>query len=106
MAHPSLPKLVRAAARAYSDPSEDTADRIRAYLASVCPLSGCDVSAARTYTGADDYYQRGRSLIERLALSARGTHDPTLQLTATQAADVLYFIHNSEPIAPRTWWVD
>jgi hypothetical protein len=51
-------------------------------------------------------YQRGRSTIERLALSAVGEGSPSLRLTAAECADVLHFMHFSEPVKPKTWWED
>ncbi len=79
--------------------NEHTDRRIRAYLASVRPERGSDL-------GANDEYERGRAAIERLALSAHDTGDPTLQLSETQGADVLYFVRCSEPLEERTWWQD
>jgi hypothetical protein len=81
-------------------PDDDTAPQIRAYLASVRPMVGI----ADLYES--EPYQRGRSLIERVAISARGGDVPTLRLTAAQCADVVYFIHSSEPLEPSTWWSD
>ena len=104
MATRSVSKAVRAtpAAWAIAPPgySDDTGARIRGYLASVRPLRGV------ADLGDRDEYQRGRGLIERLALSARGTGGPTLQLSIAQCADVLHFIHHSEPLDPSTWWSD
>lgn len=80
--------------------SDNTADRIRAYLASARPMRGVADLAG------DDRYQRGRSVIERMALSAPGTEMPTLKLTAAQCADVLYFVARVEPVEPRAWWED
>jgi hypothetical protein len=77
-----------------------TGNRIRAYLASVRPLGGV------ADLGTDEFYQRGRSLIERLALSAEDDALPSLRLTAAQCADVVRFIAMSEPIEPSTWWED
>jgi hypothetical protein len=78
--------------------SEDTADRIRAYLASVRPLRGVEFE--------DTPYQRGRSLIEQLALSADGTEQPTLRLSTLECADVVFFVAKSEPIQDRNWWLE
>jgi hypothetical protein len=80
---------------AYTD---DTGPRIRAYLASVRPLRG--VSGL----GDDQRYQRGRSAIERLALSAAGEDSPTHRLSVSQCADVAYFVSSSEPLDARHWW--
>lgn len=80
-------------------PSEATSDRIRAFLASMRPLRGCDAASR-------EEYQLGRALIERLALSARDDDYPTLRLTAEQCADVLNFLSRSEPIEEEGWWQD
>lgn len=88
---------MRAPAPGYSD---DTGPRIRAYLASMRPLRG-----VADITGMDAY-QRGRSLIERMALLAVGTDLPRMKLTTAQCADVLAFLQYSEPVEPRTWWED
>jgi hypothetical protein len=100
----SLSKPTRATAPPRSPTSEEyfeeTAQRIRAYLASVRPLrDSADLPGSEPY-------QSGRSLIERLALSARGTEAPTLRLTAAQCADVVHFVRCSEPLERSTWWSD
>jgi hypothetical protein len=77
---------------------DSTANRLRAYLASMRPLGDSNAD--------DDAYQRGRSLIERMAISSCEDHAPSIRLTAGQCADVLHFIRTSEPIEPRTWWQD
>lgn len=80
-------------------PDDDhTGRRLQAYLTSMRPLDG-------NYDRNDSYH-RGRSLIEHLALSAMGTDDPTLPLTAIDCADILHFVCGSEPLEPRTWWKD
>jgi hypothetical protein len=79
------------------DPMDQTGRRILAYLASVMPRDGGAV--------LPDYH-KGRSVIEHMALSARGDGDPTLKLSATDCANVLYFVQCSAPIEPRTWWDD
>jgi hypothetical protein len=60
----------------------------------------------RAYLYGSEPYQSGRSLIERPAISARGTDAPTLPLTAPQYADVVHFVQYSEPLEPSTWWSD
>jgi hypothetical protein len=80
-------------------PSEATSDRIRAFLASMRPLRGSDAAGC-------DEYQRGRALIERLALSGFEQEPPSLRLNAAQCADVLNFLARSEPVEPRGWWRD
>lgn len=79
--------------------SENTDARLRAYLASVQPVPDVEWSDNRPY-------HRGRSLIERLALSAKGDDPPTLMLSASDCADVACFISRSFPIDPETWWND
>ena len=78
-----------------------TAGRLRAYLASVRLLRGVELGIA-----ASDRYQRGRSLIERMAICTRECDEVTMKLSPVQCADVLNFVNNSEPIEPRTWWSD
>jgi hypothetical protein len=78
--------------------SDDTAPRLRAYLANVRPLRGI----ADLY--GNERYQSGRSLIERMALSADGEGVPTLRLTTAQCADVLHFMHFSEPVNLSYWF--
>lgn len=94
----SLQKPAQTAAPAENGYTDDTGPRIRAYLASVRPRRGV------AGVGEEEEYQRGRSLIERVALSAHGDGSPTLRLTATQCADVVNFVRQSDPVTPRTWW--
>lgn len=75
--------------------SDDTGPRIRAYLASVLPLGR---------SGVDEDYKRGRVLIERMALSARGEDDPRIELSAEDCADVLAFVRDSVPFDESTWF--
>lgn len=77
------------------DYSDDTGPRIRAYLASVLPLGR---------SGEDEDYKRGRVLIERMALSARGEDDPRIELSAEDCADVLAFVRDSVPFDESTWF--
>jgi hypothetical protein len=79
------------------DTSFDTADRLRAYAASVQPID--DVFGVQGY-------RNGYLLIERLAASSDSEDPPKLKLTPKQAADVLRFITLSAPISPRDWWKD
>jgi hypothetical protein len=76
---------------------DQTGRRILAYLASVEPLDAGAVLPA---------YHKGRSVIEHMALSARGASDPGLRLSVDDCANVLYFVQLSVPIEPRTWWED
>lgn len=113
IAAPALPSrkslttvMSRASAKArqpiapYCDYSDDTAPRIRAYLLSVRPRNCLlEVSSLPSY-------QRGHSVIERIAATATGIGMPTVNLSARDCADVLSFINVSEPVAPRTWWYD
>jgi hypothetical protein len=80
--------------------SEDTGARIRAYLASMRPLRGVADIAEK------EDCQRGRALIERMAMSAQGTDPPRLVLSAAHCADVLRYISAMEPLEPRDWWKD
>ena len=80
-------------------PNDRTDTRIRAYLASIRPMRDVIYQA-----DIEEANQRGRALIERLALSAEEGDLPSLRLTAEGAADVLSFIHCSEPVDPATWW--
>jgi hypothetical protein len=91
----SSPPSTAAHAPGYSD---DTGARIRAYLASVELLPGSVHDLTQ--------YQRGWTLIQRLAESATGEDSPTFRLSAEEAATVLRFIAESQPVTPRTWWED
>jgi hypothetical protein len=64
------------------------------------PMEGCEGILEL------DNYQRGRALIERMASTVRGDGRPRLKLTSTDCADVLAFMHFSEPVNSRTWWFD
>ena len=79
---------------AYSD---NTADRLQAYLDSVEPRD-----AAGDFKG----YRNGILQILRLAASAQGEDPLTLRLTDDQCADVLHFIAYSDPIRPKDWWTE
>lgn len=94
------PKARTLAVEASPSIPEDTASRLRAYLASMRPMRGI----ADVYD--QDEYQRGRSLIEHVALSARGDEHPSLKLSSSECADVLHFMHFSEPVRPNRWWDD
>ena len=52
----------------------------------------------------DERYQRGRELIERMAISARNNDPPSLKLSMIECADVLHFVTCSEPRDPPGWW--
>jgi hypothetical protein len=76
-------------------PEERDSNRIRAFLARVIPLVGCEV--------ADDYWE-ARSLIEQLAL-AYETEDESYHWDHAQIAMVLDFMHWIQP-AKGTCWCD
>jgi len=80
----------------YREEFDHTDLRIRAYLARVVPLEGISVSHE---------YHRGRSLIERMALSAIGDGPPRLQLCLADCADVLEFMRSSEPGVQTNIWL-
>jgi hypothetical protein len=81
--------------------SSMTSDRLRAYLLSVRQLRGTVFIPE-----IDERIYRGRSLIERLALSAEDEGMPDLELTSTDIADVLCFISCVEPVSRETWWTE
>lgn len=83
----------------YSDAS---ADRLRAYLASMRPRVGVAILS----DDIDKDLEHGRALVESLAQSARDTEPPALALSARDCADVLAFMASVDPIEPRTWWRD
>jgi hypothetical protein len=80
-------------------PQDRTDARIRAFISSMRPMRGS--SGARS-----DAYQRGRELIENLAVSAEDDGSPALRFTRSDCADVAAFLMFSEPVAPRDWWSD
>lgn len=67
---------------------EETSARIRAYVAALIPLRGCAVSES---------WHRGRGIVEEFALSCEGADEPRKPLTLEECADVLAFMHHSEP---------
>jgi hypothetical protein len=80
---------------------ERTDVRIRAYLASMRPKRGCDYGEE-----IEEQIHRGRSPIEKLALSAEDDDAPSLRLSADQCTDILTYMSSVEPINPATWWDD
>jgi hypothetical protein len=54
----------------------------------------------------DERIYRGRSLIERIALSAEDEGMPDLELSSTEVANVLCFIAAAEPASRQTWWTE
>ena len=81
--------------------SDRTDGQLRAYLASMRFLRGCGWKDDEL-----DALVHGRDLIERLAVSANGKAEPSLVLMPDEAADVLFFMHNSEPVESRTWYAE
>jgi hypothetical protein len=88
-------------ATAANDHPDRTDNRLRAYIASMRPLRGCCWREE-----IEEIHQRGRVLIERLAISARGDGDPEFLLKADECADVLRYMASLEPLDPRAWWRD
>ena len=80
--------------------SDNTADRIRAFLMSVRPLRGA------SHVADQDEYQRGRVTIERMANASHDTDEPDFVVTLSEAADVLKFLTWVEPFDPDHWWKD
>src|ERR1700734_4066718 len=80
-----------------TDTSCHTADRLRAYAASVEPIDNVSDIVG---------YRNGYLLLERLAASAGFEDSPKMKLPPEQAAEVLRFITLSAPISPRDWWKD
>ena len=83
-----------------SGASDQTADRIRAFLMSVRPLRGA------SHVADLDEYQRGRVTIERMANASHDTDEPDFVVTHSEAADVLKFLTWTEPFEPSNWWTD
>jgi hypothetical protein len=79
--------------------TDGTTHRIIAFLASVQPISGAG-------QGRDAGFHRGRSIIERMAMSADGAGIPDITLAPDHCADVLEFLANIEPLEPESWWQD
>ncbi len=80
--------------------SEQTADRIRAYLASVHVPD--DLGSAT----ADYAWEQGRKLIERMAQSAKDLMAPSVRLSIEECADMLQFVQFVQPIKPCEFWKD
>lgn len=92
-AQPSQPSLV--------DDSNRTDAHLRAFLASMRPMRGAEYPSDLL-----ERQRRGRSLIERLALSAHDDNDPELTLAPAECADVLAYLASVEPVDPEEWWQD
>lgn len=73
---------------------EHTRERIYAYLHALKPLSGNCIS---------EEYQRGREIIAILAETSEGYDYPKRELTLDECADVVAFMHLSEPRDRRTF---
>jgi hypothetical protein len=99
MAITSCPAPAAEARYLSPDPNARTDNRLHAYLASLRLLKGVCYN-----DDLEDACYRGRSLIERLALSAAGGLLPRLRLTAKEVADVLAFISSCEPVERSTCW--
>jgi hypothetical protein len=95
--HPPLGRATRRHRDLVPPDPQDTGPGLRAYLASVQPLTGSD------RLERDERYRRGRELIERMAASAR-QGPAALRLSVVECADVLHFITCSEPRDPPGWW--
>jgi hypothetical protein len=74
---------------------EYTHARIYAYLHALQPLSGCCMSEG---------YQRGRELIAILAETSEGYDPPKRKLSLDECAEVLAFMHWSEPRSRATFY--
>jgi|SRR5579883_891261 len=85
----------------YPHPTDRTDNRIRAFLASMRSTRDVDYRDDIAEANA-----RGRSYIERLAISADGDDMPRMRLTAGEMADVLSFLRCSEPVDLKGWWSD
>lgn len=82
------------------DTSDHTRERIRAFMDSLQPLEDLAI---------DRSYQDGVAAIQRIAASAPEddpTGFPTARLTADDVANVLDYLHSSEPRDPANWWKD
>jgi hypothetical protein len=79
--------------------SDDTAERLRAFLASIRPRRDVEFSD-------DEFLYQGRALIEQLAASSIECGMPTLRLTRKQCVTVLEFMSSCEPIDLKNWWLD
>jgi hypothetical protein len=78
--------------------TDDTAPQILAFLVSM----ECLFDEGQVYEG----FHRGRSLIERIAMSAKGTDSPRIRLSNEECADVLHFLAQVQPRDKRNWWID
>lgn len=76
---------------------EYTGARIYAYLNALQPLSGCCMSEG---------YQRGNELIAILAETSEGYDPPKRKLSTDECADVIAFMHWSEPRSRATFYED
>jgi hypothetical protein len=85
--------------KATQDPN-DAANRIRAYLTSMRPLPG------EMRPDIEKQYYQGMGLIAQLSLSVGDDDMPSLRLSPSQCADVLTFMHHSNPIDLERGWTD
>ena len=80
-------------------PSDDTTDRIRAFLDSMQRLRGCATHQA---------YDDGRATVVWIGAQCQGKGSamPDVDLSAKACADVLRYLGGSEPVNPPTFWDD
>jgi hypothetical protein len=83
------------------DYPDNTAGRLRAYLASL--LADPDTEMFPDFSRT---FHRGRALIERMALDVRGTDIPAMKLSPADCADILAFMSFAVPIDRAAWWQD
>ena len=76
---------------------EQTRARVYAYLHALQPMDGCAVT---------DGYQRGRELIAILAETSEGDGWPKRKLSLDECADVIAYMHSSEPRNRGTFYKD
>jgi hypothetical protein len=79
--------------------SDETAPRIRAFLASMRPTRGVMLNEA-----SDESFHRGRAVIEKLAICSVGTELPAVIISLREVADVLFFLAAIGPVDLKSWW--
>ena len=80
---------------------DHTDHRIRAFLASMQSDPDTEFNSE-----IKTQINRGRSLIEHLAIDAAGGMEPDLKLSPADCADILTYMSSNCPISPRAWWND
>jgi hypothetical protein len=78
-------------------PTDRTDLRIRAYLDSIVPIDDPEDG---------DLHSDGLRILERLACSADGAEEPSLQLSLADCQAVLYLMQTSQPRNPSTAFID